>query len=474
MPLRHTTILSVLATVALPLIGTGCADKPPISTTLTDLVAESNEYKVDPMIDFHENVSINGLLLQPQVGAHWYTARPGMFDQWRGRQRSSPAFAIGISARLEEPTFCLSGETPAVDVTVVNDVKKNIEAIQARTVEATRITVDLAAARAALQKNEVDQRLAADERAAQKKELEARITELTTAKKDVDQKLNAELEIYRTNVATHPGLIVARWTVKNTSGASAKTSIFDVNSSSSDTTSGYLVLGGVRVSSLYFGDDLRVYVKMVLKEEQSFFDRLGITTYLIQTKALAYTNALDLQKALSASFSAKISSLGSIKDLLTDMDKITLAGYATTAMNLDNTGSLSGVHWYVRSRPMVHYDDAPDADVKRLPPASENAQWYRIRPTGTFQLQDNNGQTSPTAPPIAVPTTQKLVDDDWYTVVAVSADAPKVYEAFRKAAKAKTLPQIANVDERSFILLDRESYENRVHPKPPTSTPAVR
>src|SRR5687768_14936800 len=84
----------------------GCGSKPPISTTLTDLIAESNEYEVDANVKFHENLSINGLLLQPQVGAHWYTARAGFWDRWRDRSRSSPAFAIGISHSRAQPTFC--------------------------------------------------------------------------------------------------------------------------------------------------------------------------------------------------------------------------------------------------------------------------------------------------------------------------------------------------------------------------------
>lgn len=449
----------------------GCSSKPPISTTLTDLIAESNDYNVDPMVDFHENVSINGLLLQPQVGSHWYTARPGFFDRLWGKQRSSPAFAIGISARLEEPTFCLSGETPEVAITEVNKVKKSIEAIQARTVEATRITVELAAARAALQANTLDTLRDVVGREARKAELDAKVNSLTAEKAEVDKKLNTELETFRTTVASNPGLIVARWTVKNTSGASAKTGIFDTSASSSDTTSGYVILGGVRVSSLYFGDDLRTYVRTALKEDAVFFDKLGITTYMIQTKALAYTNALDLQRALAGSLTVKVSSLSHIKDLLTDMDKVTIAGYAATAMNLDNTGSLSGVQWYVRSRPMVEYVGPVSFSEAGLKDPGPNMNWYQVKPRGTFQLRDV--PPSALGSPSGVPATQALVDEDWYTVVAVTAEAPKVYDAFRKAAKTRDQP-IENRFGRSYIKLDPQGYTSRTGSVKATTTPSVR
>src|SRR5687768_14556185 len=129
-PIRRARFRAITLAACLVLSVAGCANEPAISTTLTDLIAESNSYSVDPLVDFHENVSINGLLLQPQVGAHWYTAKPGMFDRWRQRTRSSPAFAIGISARLADSTFCLYGETPTVDIDAVNGVKKSIETIQ--------------------------------------------------------------------------------------------------------------------------------------------------------------------------------------------------------------------------------------------------------------------------------------------------------------------------------------------------------
>jgi hypothetical protein len=445
----------------------GCSNKPPISTTLTDLIAESNDYNVDPFIDFHENVSINGLLLQPQPGAHWYTARPGMLDQLRGRKRSSPAFAIGISSRLGEPTFYLSGKTSDVDIKVVNSVKKSIETIQARTAEAVTLTADLAAARAALKANATDKQLSADKAAAQKKELEERIKQFEDAKKEVDKKLTGELETYRNAIADNPGLVVARWTVRKSSATSAKTSVFDASHSSSDTTSGYLVLGGMRVSALYFGDDLRTYVSILLPSEEKLFDALGITTYLIQTKALAYTNALDLQQALSASLSAKLSSLGDINDLLTDMDKLTISTYFATAMNLDNTGSLSGATWTVRRRPMVEYSEAKGDDLLELQerykekhqgkPMPNHLIWARVRPTGAFQLAEES--------PAAAPASQerKLVDGEWYTVVAVSADAPKVYKQLRALAKGKGLPRFDNIDERSYMLMDKQSFDERTN-----------
>jgi hypothetical protein len=432
------------------------------------------------MVDFHENLSINGLLLQPQVGAHWYTARPGFFDKLNDKVRSSPAFAIGMSARLEQPTFCLSGETPEVSIDAVNSVKATIEAIQAKTVEATTITVDLAAARAALQKNATDKLLAAADAATKKAELEKRVADLTEKKTDVDKAIADLLKDYREAFTKHPGLIVARWTVRNAAGASAKTGIFDVSGSKSDTTSGYLILGGLRVSSLYFGDDLRSYVRIVEKVDAKLFDQFGITTYLIQTRALAYTNALDLQKALSASLSASIKSLGSIEDLLTAMDKITLSGYITTAMNLDNTGSMNNATWYVRPRPMVEYDDnipqetqnALDAKIGRN--RTDDEVWARVRPMETFNLE-----SIPAAKRKQDPTTRALQDYRWYTVVAVSADAPKVYAAFRAVSKDKALPRFENIDERSYMLVKKTSLEERKKVidewnQPATSQPLAR
>src|ERR1051326_1649561 len=295
-------LLAILAALFLAV----CSRQPPISTTLTDLIAESNDYSVDPLISFHENLSINGLLLQPQVGTHWYTAHPGFLERWKGETRSSPAFAIGISARLEEPSFCLSGETlDPPDITAVNEVKKHIEEVQAHTVEAIRATTGIAVKQAALQRVAIDKISSAAEKKATQDALDKEIADLQKQKLDADKAIADALGKYRDLVASKPGLIVARWTVSDSSGAAARTSIFDTSYSQAKTTTGYLVLGGVRVSSLYFGDDFRAYVGSIGKNEQAFFDRMGITTYLIQTKALAYTNALDLQRAFSGSLSAR-------------------------------------------------------------------------------------------------------------------------------------------------------------------------
>jgi hypothetical protein len=441
--------------VILGLFAGGCGSKPPIGTTLTDLIAESNDYNVDPLIDFHENISINGLLLQPQVGSHWYTAKkPGWLSRLRGvNSRSSPAFAIGISSRLEQPSFCLFGQTPSVPLTEVNKVKSTIEAIQAITVKGIGITVDAALAKAALRKLETDSSLNEVEKTTQKQALEKRINDLNAAKTEVDKELAVSLQTYRDTVAKNPGLIVTRWTVKKSSGGSAKTNLFDTSVSKSETTSGYLVLGGVRVASLYLGDDFRSYVKIIEPHERRLFDQLGFTTYLIQTKSLAYTNALDLQQSFAAALSVKISSLADWNTLVSEMDKITIGAYFDTAMNLDNTGSATEATWYVRERPMVEYRPATDDDRKRLPPLkSEDHVWIRVMPAETFLLEKPIANQPTTEPRI-----HRLYDNDWYTVVAVTANAPRVYKAFREATKGAPLPAVYELDERSFMLIDRHS-----------------
>src|SRR5687768_3187015 len=48
----RTSHLTLTLTACLVLSVAGCANEPAISTTLTDLIAESNSYSVDPLVDF--------------------------------------------------------------------------------------------------------------------------------------------------------------------------------------------------------------------------------------------------------------------------------------------------------------------------------------------------------------------------------------------------------------------------------------
>lgn len=460
----------------------GCQDAP-LSTSLTDLVAESNDYAVDPYIDFHEKVAINGLLLQPQVGGHWYTAKPAWWAPMAGGRRASPAFGLGVSRCHSDPSFVLIGEAQvgriveqgtqkkfkssacSADIAaMVAEVCSAIDKIQLLTLRAVALTAKIAAARA------VESRpfgegsaaptlvlLGADFARAQNQ-----VEALEKERLGVEEELSTALKAYHDSLHKTQGLVVARWTLNRRAEAEVSTAAASVATHSDGQVSGYVVLGGLQVSALYVADDVMMYAKMMKDAFDEKFNHIDITTYLVQAKSVAYTNALDLTSSIAAMVNVSASSIAQGGLSLSELDRVRMRAYIATARSLDNTGSVPAIEWRIVDRPMVEYyqlcaKEQEDVRTKLADPhTARNGSWVRVEIGGTF-LYDYEA-----------PKAGRLRDGGLATVVSVSAKAPKVFKAYQEFNDRNENP-LKQVGHRFYRFFD--AFDSRYKLREPKCAP---
>lgn len=172
-------------------------------------------------------------------------------------------------------------------------------------------------------------------------------------------------DLLTSDVAGKPksGIMIIRWATDEEKGLSLDAGeIFKGGLEKSQSRSGYLVIGGVRFSSLVLGEDFLRTMGYQLNSG-SEIPRLtrmiekgmvGITKYMISAQHVAYVN--DLQTQLNAQFSANISKK-MLKDL-SSIDQIKIQYALSTIGSFNNTGQLGDAE--VTQKPYVFGGPNPE------------------------------------------------------------------------------------------------------------------
>lgn len=315
--MHHRTSLLAAALAVLTL---SCSSaRPPLRTALVDLTGESRTVRVYPSslspfpIALHKQaVSIGGLLNIPDVGQEF---------EFPGHNDVTTAVGIAVvqSYRLiGEADMDASGE-------MVPKVRRQLEEVQSLALEASLLTTQVAQSRANLAQRE-DARLAAE------------LARLETHRDKLESDLRIASDLLR-DLASTPGIIVARWDSTERGGFSALLErLASFGGESEARRSGFVILGGLRVVSLALGEDFWWLLNNLRPHEKAHIEKIGITTQLIQARDVAYTS--DVLVRQGAQLRAQLSRVRGAR-----VDSARIESYWSFVGQYSNAGVLPRVVW---------------------------------------------------------------------------------------------------------------------------------
>lgn len=342
-----------------------------------------------------------------------------------------------------------------------------------------------------------------------------RLAELQKQLDRADLELEVAEKVYFGLLNRYPGIHVSRWATGSSSGSSVNAGAGVISASGSDEQmqSGFVVMGGYRLAMLYFGGDYITFIRGLSDSEFKQFTKLGVTTYMIQTRHTGYTSNRELSQLRHLTLSMSASQLGDLASFITEIDQITISSYFARVESLQNSSTFSGMSWHIVNRPMVKYIslDSKDQDLIKTKIAEDKSfssltklaqtrglDWVRLDHQGVFDplasIPAGDKQESDTAINLIEPTASKrdpsrqdnssaekvagaeakpespnTKQDEtretlqWQTVYSVIAKAPNLYRTIRSGNKPgwfgrwheSQIPQlVVRIGERHYALVD--------------------
>lgn len=106
----------------------------------------------------------------------------------------------------------------------------------------------------------------------------------------------------------------------------------------SENRSGFVILGGLRVVSVVFGEDFLWLLNNLREHEKKYISEIGVVTHMIQAKDLAYTS--DFSIARVAALRAELSPEG-----FEGVERARIDAYWAFAGQFSNVGNMPRVTW---------------------------------------------------------------------------------------------------------------------------------
>src|SRR5678816_851375 len=357
----------LLAIAALGLINEGWTSpsRKPIGTSMADLAGESRTLS-SKAVDYTELFAVNGAIMMPGTRMLTYYPRNGR----------TPAYMIGLTGTLSQATSRLTMRSTAdVSELDVLAVKKALEDAQDASTDATQAQLELAIINA--RQGDPAQKL---DDAEFTKRIEAASQRTKTAEEHLR---SAVAEVRR--LGSKPGIVIARWSAaREQSGTLRAGSMFSASGSKKSLSSGFVVMGKIEASMLIFGDDMRSYVKALDGDEKTMFRLLGISSYVLRAKYVAYTSSLDLETAFAASLDLDVKELSSAANFARALDRVKISGYFASVTALENSGMVGPVEWKLEETPVLKYSPVEDKEIADMElPVSDsmtkkNLRWVRL------------------------------------------------------------------------------------------------
>jgi len=309
--------MKLAAMAAFAVVGPACrtADSP-IRTALVDLTGESRTIEVyttswferlfGPIAIHRQALSIGGLLSIPDVGQEF---------QWPGDRDVTTAVGIAVAQ-----SYKLIGEieAPGDGKPSVTDVRNALERVQDLAMQ-----VSLVAAEVGI----LEQESQASER----------IHDLRSKRDRLEEKLASANEALRI-AANTPGIVIARWSSQQAGGLGGDYAGIGGRWDAENTRSGFVILGGLRVVNLAFGEDFWWLINNLRNHEKPQIEQIGVSSNLIQAREVAYTSDLVVRQGLELAL-AQQQKTG---DSLTS---IRISGYWSFVGQFSNSGNLPRITW---------------------------------------------------------------------------------------------------------------------------------
>lgn len=136
------------------------------------------------------------------------------------------------------------------------------------------------------------------------------------------------------------GVMIYRWHAQGTDGERLGLGELNLtNNGSSDAYGGFALVSGVRIASMVAGQDVvKAWCNVTLNPR--FLSQVGITTYVMQAKHIAYITEYDLKRMTEHGLLMSFEQMRARPDYLKELDKAN-ADYSLSAVNnLANMGLL--------------------------------------------------------------------------------------------------------------------------------------
>ena len=155
----------------------------------------------------------------------------------------------------------------------------------------------------------------------------------TESRKDLDSFHKTVIESMN-----HNGLLVFRWnTSSEQSGSTGLGSIFGASGNNEESYSGFALVSGLRIATLYLGKDL-LDAWPALDTSTRYSNRFELTTHVMQAQHIIYIAEYDLQRSINARLSASYDQLSNLPDTLKALDQIEIEAALSKISNLSNMG----------------------------------------------------------------------------------------------------------------------------------------
>jgi hypothetical protein len=289
----------------------GCSSNTGLITSLEDL--NTNYKKEGIKLPQTRVISVSGFLPFSETGGLYHF-----------KAQRKPASAIGVSP---DKSFILTNEIPynggISDLTSIRDALLLLKNLAEKNIldklELTRLRY---------------------EETSESSEIVAAKTKYETSKLAFEQQIN----IVSTSI-TKSGIVIYRWTTQKEQSAGVTLgSIFGLSGNKAVQYNGFALVGGLRLSTLYLGNELLSQWSN-LERDNRYNARFQLTTHVMQAKHIVYLSEYDMQSKLSAQLDASYSQLKNLPETIKKLDRIEIDGVFSKISNLSNLGVISGGTW---------------------------------------------------------------------------------------------------------------------------------
>lgn len=156
----------------------------------------------------------------------------------------------------------------------------------------------------------------------------------------LETKINEKLKTLR-DQSTYSNVLITRWArEKRNTLSGAFSNVFGAGKQSHETTSGILIMGDLRTTTLFTGEDLVDLIQYSKGRYLEFLDKIGITTYSVQAKHIAYSADRDAESAIAGNFNLSPDKLRAMSKIFDNADlKVNFA--LARGLDLGNSALIS-------------------------------------------------------------------------------------------------------------------------------------
>jgi len=315
-------LLSSLLLMSL-LVG-GCGGGPSLISSIEDLNAEK---KMEGWRAFQcRSASVPGLLPFSDVGVVY-------FD----KLFRSPSTAIGLS---QGDSFIL---TATIDF---NGTDADLKELRGKLIDLNLSAVKVVSDKMYFNSLRYSKAEKNEEKQSQQEQIKEALEAYKTSRNDFEAKHKLVVD-----KLDKKGIFIYRWTT--TSGVLSDFKFSDIltaNFSRREQYSGFAIVGGLRLSTLYIGQDLASKWKKQKNWVLSTFnaDDFKVTTHLMQAKNILYVSEYELEANLKNKVKASYKQWEDIPEAIKALDTIEFEAIASMVSNLSNIGFLGDAQYEPR------------------------------------------------------------------------------------------------------------------------------